>query len=309
MTLSATPLVAGTWHVAPDAGTVGDGSPTNPFALVAEGMAAATLGDTVSLAAGTYSATVPVTAYGQNRLALLVLKNGVTVIGAGREATFLHALPASIYTFGITAEEVDESASVSDLTVTGACFQGVNLRGASPRLSRLHLVNDVTGGSSLACDVRDLSFPVVEDVLFDGGHTALVVEFGSGGTYTGCTIGIRPNDGMICNNATPELIETVFLGAGRDLLVLALGSQPVLRGCTIADGSRFAVRVAVYDPGSEIDLGGNTWFSTDPATIRTRILDALVDPSLGATVLIEPLGDGGVPVRDLSFGSIKAQYR
>ncbi len=307
--LSASPLAAGTWHVAPEAGIAGDGSITNPFAMVADGMAAAASGDTVRLAAGTYSATVAVTAYGQPRLALLVLKEGVTVIGAGREATFLHALPAAIYTFGISAEDVDESASVSDLAVTGSCFQGVNLRGASPRLSRLDLVNDVTGGSSLACDVRDLSFPVVEDVLFDGGHTALVVEFGSGGTYAGCTIGIRPNDGMICNNATPELIDTVFLGAGRDLLVLALGSQPVLRGCTIADGSRYAVRVAVYDPGSEIDLGGNTWFSTDPAAIRARILDALVDPSLGATVLIEPLGEGGVPVRDLSFGSVKAQYR
>lgn len=140
-------------------------------------------------------------------------------------------------------------------------------------------------------------------------HTALVVEFGSGGTYTGCTIGIRPNDGMICNNATPELIDTVFLGAGRDVLVLALGSQPVLRDCTISAGSRYAVRVAVYDPGSEIDLGGNTWFSSDPRAVRARILDALVDPSLGATVLIEPLDGGGVPVRDLTFGSLKAQYR
>jgi hypothetical protein len=67
--------------------------------------------------------------------------------------------------------------------------------------------------------------------------------------------------------------------------------------------------VAVYDPGSEIDLGGNTWFSSDPRAVRARILDALVDPSLGATVLIEPLDGGGVPVRDLTFGSLKAQYR
>jgi hypothetical protein len=204
---------------------------------------------------------------------------------------------------------VDGTAAVSDLAVTGACFQAVNLRGSSPRLSRIDLRNEVTGGSSLACDVRDLSAPVMTDVVFDGGHTALVVEFGSGGLYTDCTIGARPNDGLICNDAAPELIDCDFLGAGRDVLVLALGSQPTLRGCRIADGGRYAVRVAVYEPDSVIDLGGNAWFSRDPAAIRARIRDAAVDPSLGATVIVEPLGDDTIPVRSTSFGSLKAGFR
>jgi hypothetical protein len=288
---------------------MGDGSLTNPFARIADGMAAAAVGDTVMLAAGTYSETVSLVAYGQPRLALLALKQGVTVIGAGRSATFLHALPAAYYTFGITASGVDASASVSDLAVTGVCFQAVNLRGASPRLSRLDLVNAVTGGSSVAGDFRDYSSPVVEDVLFDGGHTALVVEFGSGGTYTGCTLGRRPNNGLICNEGFPEFVDTTFLGAGIDVLVFSQGSQPILRDCTIADGDRYAARVALYGPGTQIDLSGNTWFSTDSEVIRTRILDATADPALGATVIIEPLADGGVSSGATNFGSLKAMFR
>jgi len=249
------------------------------------------------------------TAYGNPRLALLILKDGVTVLGSGRNATFLHALLSPTLTFGITAENVDASASVSDLTVSGACFQGLNLRSSSPRISRLDLFNEVTGGSSVACDVRDLSFPVVDEVHFDGGHSGLVVEFGAGGVYTDCTVGVRPNDGLICNNATPQIVDTVFLGAGRDVLVLAQGAQPVMSGCTIADGGQHAVRVAVYPAASEIDLSGNTWFSSDPAVVRGRILDALVEPALGATVVIEPFDDGGVAIERTSFQALKLQFR
>ena len=307
--LRATAAPAATWHVAADAAAPGDGTPGSPFALIADAMAAAAAGDTVRLGPGTWSDTVPLTVYGLPRLALLVLKSGVTVVGAGRDATFLHAQPSAIYTFGIAAENVDGSAVVADLAVSGACFQGVNLRGASPRFVRLDLVNDVTGGSSVACDVRDRSFPVMTDILFAGGHTALVVEFGSAGTYTDCTLGVRPNDGLICNDGSPVMTGCTFLGAGRDVLVLTQGSRPLLSGCRVADGGSNAVRVALYPPGSTVDLAGNTWFSDDPAAVLARVRDARVDPALGATVLVEPLGDGGVPARHATFGGMKALYR
>lgn len=303
---TASPL---TWYVAAEVPVAGDGSLANPFDTIASGMAAAADGDTVRLAAGTYSATVATSAYGNPRLALLVLKDGVTVIGAGRKATFLHALSAPTLTFGITAENVNASASVSDLTVSGACFHGVNLRSSSPTFERMDLVNDVTGGSSVACDVRDLSYPVFQDVVFNGGHSGLVVEFGAGGVYTDCEVGVRPNDGLICNNGTPEFVNTDFLGAGRDVLVFAQGAQPIVNGCRIADGGQFVVRVAVYLPGSEIDLGGNDWFSSDPMIVRSRIQDALVDPLLGATVVIEPFGSGEVALESTSLGTLKALYR
>lgn len=307
--LLAQSAAAMTWHVAAEAEAPGDGGPTAPFALIADAMTAASSGDTVRIGPGIYSATVPVTAYGQPRLALLELADGVTVIGAGRDQTFLHGLPAALSTYGVTAYRIGGSAAISDLTITGTCFQGINLREASPRLDRLDVLNDVTGGSSTACDVRDGSFPLVADVRFDGGHTALVVEFGSGGTYTDCTVGVRPNDGLLCNDGAPELIRCTLEGAGRDALVLTQGAQPFLRDCVLGDGGRFAVRVILYPAGSRIDLGGNTWFSNDPATILARIRDARVDPALGATVIVEPLADGDVSTRTLNFGGVKGLFR
>jgi hypothetical protein len=303
------PATALTWHVAADASTPGDGGSTTPFALIADAMAAASFGDTVRIRPGTYSATVPVTAYGQSRLALLVLADGVTVVGAGRDQTFLHGQTSTLSTYGITAFQIGGTAAVSDLAITGACFQGINLREASPQLNCLDVRNDVTGGSSTACDVRDGSFPVVTDVRFDGGHTALVVEFGSGGVFSDCTVGVRPNDGLLCNDGAPELIRCTVEGAGRDALVLTQGSQPVLRDCMLGDGGRYAVRVILYPAGSVIDLGGNTWFSDDPVEILARIRDARVDPALGATVIVEPLADGEVPAQTTSFGSVKGLFR
>jgi hypothetical protein len=300
---------AATWYVNPAGGSAGDGSFNSPFELIAEAMSAAAVGDSVSLAAGIYSDTVPTTAYGNPRLALMILKEGVSVVGAGRGVTILEALPADTLTFGVTAENVGGSASVSDLTIRGACFHGLNLRSSSPQVKRVDIVNEVTGSSSVSCDVRDLSFPEFEEVLFDGGHTAFVVEFGAGGVYRNCTVGVRPNEGLICNNATPEILDTVFLGAGRDVLVFAQGSQPIMNRCTIADGVRNAVRVAVYLPDSQIDLSGNTWFSAVPAEVQARILDASVNPLLGATVVFEPFDEGNVSAIPVSFGDVKSRYR
>ena len=164
------------------------------------------------------------------------------------------------------------------------------------------------GANVVACDLRDGSFAVVRDCLLDGGHTALVVEFGSAGRFVRCTIGARPNDGLICNDGSPVLDDCTFAGAGRDVLVLTQGSQPLLRGCRIADGGAHVVRVALYPPGSRIDLSGNRWFSDDPAEIRDRIRDAAVDPGLGATVEIEPLGDP-LPAPPASLGDLKALFR
>jgi hypothetical protein len=67
--------------------------------------------------------------------------------------------------------------------------------------------------------------------------------------------------------------------------------------------------VGLYEPGSEIDLSGNTWFSSDPARIRAAILDAKDDPALGASVIFEPLSGGGVPVQSATFGKVKALFR
>jgi hypothetical protein len=304
----AAPSGAATWHVAAGAPEGGDGSVSLPFARIAPAMAAAAAGDTVRLGPGTYSDTVATTAYGNPRLALLVLAEGVVVAGAGPGATILHALPADTLTFGVTAADVGPASVVRDLSITGACFHGVNTRTASPTLVNLEIRTDLVGRSSTAADFRDGSDPVVADVVFDGGHSALFVEFGSTGTFTGCTIAGRVNDGVSVTRADPTFIDCVFEPAGRDVILLNGGSRPSFTGCTIADGGRWAVRVTGYPAGTVLDLSGNTWFSDDPGVIATRILDAADDPSLGATVVVEPLSDP-TAVETLPFGSLKSLYR
>jgi len=271
-------------------------------------MAGAQPGDTVRIGPGTFSSTVSTSAYGSPRLALLELAPGVTVVGAGRGQTILHALPSDTLTFGITAVDLDRTAEVRDLTVSGACFHGINTRNASPRIINLEVVPDLVGASSTAADFRDGSDPEVIDCLLDGGHGSLFVEFGSSGTFTRCVFGTGPNDTASITQASPTFMDCTFEAAGRDVLLLNGGSQPVLTGCTLADGARWAVRVTGYPAGSTIDLGGNTWFSSDPEVIRTRILDASDNPALGATVVIEPLGPS-VPVEVQSLGSFKAMFR
>lgn len=297
-----------TWHVSVGAPEGGDGSARQPFARIAPAMTAAAAGDTVRLGPGTYSDTVVTEAYGKPRLAILILKEGVVVVGAGSGATVLHALPADTLTFGITAADVGPSAEARDMSITGACFHGVNTRTASPTLANLDIRTDLVGGSSTAADFRDDSDPTVTGCRFDGGHSALFVEFGSRGTFTDCTIAARIRDGVSITRADPTFIDCVFEASGRDVILLNGGSLPSFTGCTIADGGRWAVRVTGYPAGTTLDLGNNTWFSSDPAAITARILDAADDPALGATVIVEPLADG-VPVEAHTFGSFKALYR
>jgi hypothetical protein len=299
---------AATLHVDPGAPAGGDGSAAAPRRSLAAALAAAAAGDTLVLAAGTYRETVPVTAYGQPRLALLPLVDGVVVLGAGPDRTVLEAPPADTLTFGISAEDVSRATVVAGLTVTGACFQGINLRGADPVLREVAVVNPPTGTSSVACDVRDGSDPLLVDCVLDGGHGALFVEFGSSGDYVRCRIGRRVNDGLVVHRAAPRLTDCVLEGAGRWTLNLTQDAQPVLTGCTIGRGDDATVRVQLYPPGSVVDLGGNRWFSDDPAVLAAAIIDADDDPALGAVVVFLPLLQG-VATEPASLGRLKALYR
>ena len=194
---------AGTLYVEADALPGGDGSSGAPFDRIGPAMAGAQPGDTVRIGPGTFSSTVSTSAYGSPRLALLELAPGVTVVGAGRGQTILHALPSDTLTFGITAVDLDRTAEVWDLTVSGACFHGINTRNASPRIINLEVVPDLVGASSTAADFRDGSDPEVIDCLLDGGHGSLFVEFGSSGTFTRCVFGAGPNDTASITQASP----------------------------------------------------------------------------------------------------------
>lgn len=298
------------WYVDPAASGPGDGSIDAPWPRIRDAMAVAVAGDRVLLAPGVYSDTVTLSVNGNPRRAVLVLVEGVEVVGAGRGATVLRApSTAGAPVFGITAFALTRATRVRDLTIDGPCFQGVNLRDADPVFERIDIRNDVTGGSSVAFDARDGSDPLCEDVLFDGGHSALFVEFGSSGTYRDCRVGVRPNEALSFSQADPVLERVVIEGAGRDVLVLNQGSRPVLRDCRfLARGGRWTIRVAVgYEPGTSIDLGGNRWYTDDLATLQADVLDASDDAALGLTVVLAPLGDP-VDAMTRGWGALKADY-
>ena len=297
-------------HVDPTAPDGGDGSAERPFDRIALALDVARPGDRVLLAEGVYTDTVALVANGRSRRAVLELVEGVEVVGAGRGRTVLRApTDAPVPVFGITAAGVSRAAIVRDLTVDGPCFQGVNLRDADPTFRRVDILSDVTGGSSVAFDARDGSDPLCEEVVFDGGHSALFVEFGSSGTYRDCRIGVRPNEAMSFSDADPVLERCVIEGAGRDVLVLNQGSQPVLRDCRfLAPGGRWTVRVAVgYSPGSRIDLSGNRWYTDELLVLEADVLDVHDDPGLGLRVDLTPLGTP-VSVEGGSWGGLKADF-
>ena len=133
------------------------------------------------------------------------------VVGAGRGTCFLQA-PATegAPVFGITAEGVGREALVRDLTVRGPCFQGVNLREASPTLLRVDVLTDVVGNSSTAVDVRDGSAPLFRHMRIDGGHSSLFIEFGSAGRYEDCVVGRRQNECVAISDADPVFLRCTF---------------------------------------------------------------------------------------------------
>ncbi len=293
------------WYVDPQAVPPGDGSISSPFVRIAQARGVVQAGDTIRLAAGVFEDTSTLTVGSQTRRAVAILVDGVILEGAGTNQTFLRAPASTTLTFGVTAAGVGATTVVRDLTIDGLAFQGINLRGASPTIQRVDVRNLAESGSTVAIDVREASFPTVTDCVFDGGHSGLFIEFGSGGRYERCEVGTRPNETVSIVGSNPELIDCILRGGGRDTMTLTQGSAPTLTRCTIYAGARYTIRVHGYPQPTIIDLSGNTWI---PATdLPASIFDAQDDPSVGGTVDYLPLAEP-VAVGPTSVGQLKARF-
>jgi hypothetical protein len=305
------PASAADWYVDASAAEAGDGSFDQPWSDLHDATRAATAGDRIFVASGTYTRTRRITVGAQTRRTLLDVPDGVEVIGADASTTILEAPETDgPLIFGITSTESGRSTLVSGLQVRGPCFQGVNLRNASITVRDVEVRITLNGTSSTAVDVRDGSDPLLERVTIDGGHSGLFIEFGSAGTYRACTVAWHPNEGLGISQANPEFEDCTFEGAGRDLLVLNQGSLPAFTNCSFGPASRWVVRVAVgYDSGVVIDLGQNRWYTTDLAELELATLDAKDQGSLGATVDFLPILGSSVPTGRRSVGGLKANWR
>jgi len=302
----ATRCSATVWNVSPGA-VDGDGSEAAPFGTIAEANAIAESGDTISLAAGVYEATVPIVVDFELRQALVDLRDGVSLVGSGRGSSILRGPDGQSTFYGIYASGVGEETMVRDFTVEGELVQGLHLTGSSPTLTSIDVYTDVVGLSSVAFDARDSSFPSVSDCLFDGGHSSVFIEFDSGGSYVDCHMASRPNETLAIIDSTPTIRDCIIEGGGRDTIVLAAGSNPLMERCVIGRGERWTVRVIGYPADTVIDLGGNAWFSTDTAELRAEILDARDDPSLGGRIRLVPLWET-VATKPLSWSELKSVF-
>jgi hypothetical protein len=308
-TLTSGPAIAADWYVDASADGSGDGSMESPWTDVHDATRTAVAGDRIFVAPGTYERTRRITVGSQTRRALLVLPDGVEVIGADAATTILQA-PATDgpLIFGITSSDSGRSTLVTGLQVRGPCFQGINLRNASVTVRDVEVRIDVSGTSSTAVDVRDGSNPLFESVTIDGGHSGLFIEFGSTGTYRNSTVAYHPNEGLGISQANPRFFDCRFEGAGRDLLVLNQGSRPTFSNCSFGSGDRWLIRIATgYSTGDVIDLGGNRWQTNDVEQLELQTLDAKDQGSLGAVVNFLPIQDS-VPNKDQSLGRLKANW-
>ena len=137
------------------------------FAQIHDAVQACAVGDTVLVAAGTYNDCTHETEGPESTPACVIMKSGVTLIGAGPELTIIDAeglgrgifiefvdntrvenlqvtnAYAEIYGAGILIREVDTSVEITDVRVT-TCTDGgiICIYNSSPTLTRVTLDNN-----------------------------------------------------------------------------------------------------------------------------------------------------------------------
>jgi len=235
--LVVTPAVAGTLHVPGD------------YAQIHDAVQACAAGDTVLVAAGTYNDCTHPTEGPESTPACVIMRSGVTLIGAGPDATILDAQGlgrgifiefvencrvenlqvtgafADIYGAGILIRNVGSTVSVTDCRVTLNGDGGVVcINEAHPVLTRLILDhNSAKQGGGLA--VEENSSPQIVDCMIDTNDApsgaGIFMRTGCSPTITGCTI---------INN-----VITAEYGNGGGIAVQ--NSSPTISDCNISFNS------------------------------------------------------------------------
>jgi hypothetical protein len=208
--LAGSPVEAATYHVDDDSCPgPGGGTPADPFCSIQAGIDAASAGDTVEVAAGTY-------------LENITLKSGVVVQGAGQGDTIIDGGGSGSV---VTAIGVDSAATLDGFTITnGNAYNGGGM---------------YNSGSS----------PTVSNCTFSANTAFLVIHIGEGGgmynsgsspTVTNCTF--SGNDasgkggGMYNLNSSTTVTNCTFSGntADRGGGMYNEISSPTVSGCTFS---------------------------------------------------------------------------
>ena len=215
------------------------------YAQIHDAVQAASSGDVVMVDAGTYNDCTHETEGPESTPACVIMKSGVTLRGAGPDATIIDAQGlgrgifiegvsncsvenlqvrgayAAIYGAGILIRQVGIDVTITDVKITENLDGGlICYDNASPFLLRLHCVNNEAkqgGGIS----VEEFSSPVIESCVVENNEApsgaGIFIRNQSDATILYCTI-------------TGNVINAAYGNGGG---ICVTGSSPTISGCEI----------------------------------------------------------------------------
>lgn len=215
------------------------------YATIQAAMEAAVSGDTVQVAAGTYGDCTHPTEGPGSTPACVIMRSGVTLRGAGANATIIDAdsqgrgifvelvsncrienlqvtrAYAAVYGAGILLRQVDASVVIDDVKVV-ACTDGgiICINNASPTISRvLCLNNEAKQGGGIA--IEEASSPIITSSRISGNQAP-----SGGGVF------IRQNSNPQISDCTIDLnVINAVWGAGGGIGIV--DSAPIISNCMI----------------------------------------------------------------------------
>ncbi len=215
------------------------------YAQIHDAVQACAYGDTVLVAAGTFSDCTHETEGPGSTPACVIMKSGVTLIGAGRTLTTVDADSSGrgIYLDG------SGDCRIENLKITRAFAQvygaGLLLKNCDASVALAHLAVSGNYDGAIICLVA--ASPTITDVEMIGNVNkqggGLEIEDGSNPFVTDCTI--SDNDaptaaGVLIRGSAPVLLDcriennTTTAPSGTGGGVLALNSAPDISGCVIS---------------------------------------------------------------------------
>jgi len=221
------------------------------YAEIHDAVQACAAGDTVLVAAGTFSDCTHPTEGAESTNACVIMKTGVTLRGAGSELTIIDAQEsgrgifienvascrvenlqvtrayAQIYGAGLLIREVDATVEVSDVRVTGCTDGGIIcINNSHPTLRRI-LMNDNEAKQGGGLAIEEFSSPTVIECEIDNNiapsGAGLFMRHDCAPVITDC---------IITNN-------TITANWGNGGGISIQGSTPTITGCEIRNNTTY----------------------------------------------------------------------
>ena len=241
--VTAVPVAAQTdYYVATTGSDSGGGTSSDPWATIGHALSIVPSGDTIHVAAGTYHEYITLT-------------NGVKVLGAGRDFTFIEGGGSG--TMVTATNIVDTTTTLDGFTITGG---DAEFGGGMYNLNSSLVVSNCAFSSNTATYYgggmyNDTSSPTVTDCIFSG-NTA--------GYYGGGMCNINSSSPTVTNCTFSGNSVVSYYGGGMFNLVT---SSPVVTNCTFSGNSAADYGGGMVNWSSSSLTVTNCTFSGNSATV------------------------------------------